>query len=131
LCGQGIASEGSLSDRGYKMVLKPSMGVNREKVPLFVSQSVCGKQDSTNYHQKLFSADFEHTSPLVRRFLGGRRSMNPGQAPPDSGEPEERRRPRGHITPVHGNGQLEKNLGWKEKWMDSSSLAMTETYRIS
>jgi len=32
---------GSLSNRGYKMVLEPSMEVNREKVPRFVTQSVC------------------------------------------------------------------------------------------
>jgi hypothetical protein len=28
-------------------------------------------------------------------------------------------------------GQLAKKLGWKEKWMDSRSLAIKITYRIS
>lgn len=68
------------------------MGVNRGKVPLFGTQSVYGKQDSTNYHQNLFSADFEHTSPLVRRFLVGRRPMNPRSVPLGNGAPGERLR---------------------------------------
>jgi hypothetical protein len=37
-----------------------------------------------------------------------------------------------HIPPPGMEmGQLAKKLGWKEKWMDSRSLAMPETYRIS
>ena len=75
-------------------------GFNPEKAPP-PPQSPYRKQDSTNSHQNVFFADFEHTTPSVRKFLVGRRSMNPGQAPPDSGEPEERRRPHGHTISGH------------------------------
>lgn len=57
------------------------MGDNREKVPLLGTLPVFGKQDSTNYHQNLFFADFEHTSPSVRRFLVRRKPMNPRPVP--------------------------------------------------
>jgi len=55
-------------------------------------------EGSTNSPQylSLFS-DFEYTTPLVRRFWLGRRSMNPRTAPPDSGAIEEKPRLHGHT----------------------------------
>jgi len=57
---------------------------------------------------------------------------DPRPAPPGSGEPGERPRLHGRTTSGHGNGAAgKKELGVKEKCMDSNSLAIKITYRIS
>jgi hypothetical protein len=48
---------------------------------------------------------------------------DPRQALIGSGEIEERRRPHGHTISGRGNGPAGKKKGWKEKCVDSNSLA--------
>jgi hypothetical protein len=54
--------------------------------------------------------------------------MNPMPAPPDNGEPEEKWRPHAYTTSGLGNGPAGKKLVWKEKWLDSRSLARLDNF---
>ena len=71
-----------------------------------------------------FSLNGWHTPSFVSL-----QPMSPRPAQPSRGALTEKPRPNAPTTSGRGNGQSGKKMGWKEKWMGSSSLAMTETYQ--
>jgi len=123
----------NLGHRSPKTVLGTSLfAFNPEKVPLFVAKLSHERHDSTKNFKKSIlyriSGVPDHRRPGALLIRGLR---TPGRHPPVM---VRQRKGGGHMNippPGMEMGHLAKKMGWKEKWMDSRSLAKTAISQLN